>query len=49
MGDVRLRSVASFGRAGSVSTPIFIALARFEPFSSPLSIWSMTSASWSPR
>ena len=48
-GDVRLRSVASFGSAGSVSTPIFIVPACFELFGAPFSSCAMTSASWSPR
>ena len=47
-GEVRLRSVASFGMAGSVSTPIIIV-----PFASCLALFgfsmrSSTSASWSP-
>ena len=48
-GDVRLRSVASFGSGGSAETPIFITPACFELFGAPFSSCATTSASWSPR
>ena len=49
-GDVRLRSVASLRKSGSVVTPV----ANFSPLilwvASPFfRIWSSTSSSWSPR
>ena len=47
-GDVRLRSVASFGIAGRVSTPICIAPPPFDLAPPPFSRRSRTSASWSP-
>ena len=48
-GLVRLRSVASRGRTGSVSTPIWSVSLRLPRPDSPLMIFSITSLSWSPR
>ena len=47
-GEVRLRSVASFGMTGRVSTPIFIAAAPFDLPPCPLTSLSSTFSSWSP-
>ena len=48
-GDVRLRSVASRGKSGSVLTPISIVPPFFELLAPPASICSITSVSCSPR
>ena len=47
-GEVRLRSVASLGMTGSVSTPIFIGFTDARERVPPDSNLSSTSASWSP-
>lgn len=48
-GLVRLRSVASRGRTGSVSTPILSVSLRLPQPEEPLIIFSITSLSWAPR
>ena len=48
-GDVRLRSVASLSRSGSVATPVISLPPFLEWVASPvLHNWSITSSSWSP-
>ena len=48
-GLVRLRSPASFGKAGNVSTPTFRWPGFLEVFAPPLPICSKMSVSCSPR
>src|SRR5512133_3376563 len=48
-GEVLFLSVASLASAGSVVTPILISAFFEDDFVVPATIWSMMSASWSPR
>ena len=48
-GEVRLRSVASFGSTGSDVTPSSTLPPFFDAEAEPFSIWPMTSSSCEPR